>query len=112
MRRVCGDGDFGVGGRFWRHSRQGEAEKKWKKEFVQRLVAKTERRQSGRSIKGKAMPDDETDSPPPYVVLAPGVILSEHSTLAEARRARGKAVKEGFVDAVVLKRTEQGLRPT
>ena len=43
-----------------------------------------------------------------YLVIAPGLILSEHSSIADARRARIAAIGEGFSDVIILKRTPKG----
>jgi hypothetical protein len=38
------------------------------------------------------------------------VILSEHSTAAEASRAHKKAIAEGYTDAIVMKREKDKWR--
>src|SRR4051812_673742 len=46
-----------------------------------------------------------------YVVVTPGLVLSEHSAAAEARRARIIAIEQGFSDAVIMTRTNAGWEP-
>ena len=43
-----------------------------------------------------------------YMVVSPGLILSEHSSVADARRARTAALAEGFVEVSILGRTPKG----
>jgi hypothetical protein len=52
---------------------------------------------------------DKMDSASAFVVLIPNsLILSEHATLTDARRGRAKSVNQGFLDAVLMKRTARG----
>jgi hypothetical protein len=46
-----------------------------------------------------------------YVLTTPGLILSEHSSVADARRARNAAVVEGFLEVSILRRRPDGWKP-
>jgi hypothetical protein len=46
-----------------------------------------------------------------YLVISEGVVLSEHSSVADARRGRTNAKSEGFAEAVIFKRTPNGWQP-
>ena len=54
------------------------------------------------------MPFNSLQSSHAFLVVVPGVVLSEHDTLAEARTAKAKAVKQGYEQPVILKRTPKG----
>jgi hypothetical protein len=43
-----------------------------------------------------------------YVVIVPGVILSQHQLLKAAFRGQAKAVSEGFTEAIIMERTPDG----
>jgi hypothetical protein len=51
---------------------------------------------------------DDVQSSFEYMVLTPGIILSEHSTLADARRAQTAAIEQGFSEPAIFKRTPAG----
>ena len=50
------------------------------------------------------------DVAPPnnFVVVVPGLILSQHQQLKTALRAKAKAISEGFTDAVIMQRNGDG----
>ena len=51
---------------------------------------------------------DDVTSSFDFMVITPGLILSEHSSLADARRGQTAAVEQGFSEAAIFKRTENG----
>jgi hypothetical protein len=51
---------------------------------------------------------ESVDTKSDYVIVVPGLILSEHSSVAEARRGRSAAVAEGFVEVSIMRRTPDG----
>jgi hypothetical protein len=46
-----------------------------------------------------------------YLVVTPGLVLSEHPTIGEARRARNAAITEGFSEVIIMTRTAKGWEP-
>jgi len=54
---------------------------------------------------------DFVQSSSEYLIIVPGIILSEHSNVADARRGQSDAAHEGFAEAVIFKRTPNGWAP-
>jgi hypothetical protein len=46
-----------------------------------------------------------------YLVVVPGLVLSEHSSVGEARRGRTTAIEEGFSDVTIMTRATEGWEP-